>query len=59
MDVARPAPVSGLGAAFDAEYDSLPEAIKATVTIKEYAWMDPARRARLEQDFTMPEPTED
>lgn len=51
--------VSPYGAALDAEYDALPEAIKGSVTIREFAWMDPGRRARLHEDFTMPEPTED
>lgn len=54
------APVnSGFGPAFDAEYDALPEALKMIYSPKEYAWLPPERRARLIEDETMPEATED
>lgn len=38
------------------DYESLPEAIKAVVSPKEYLWLSDAEKARLEQDETEPEP---
>lgn len=38
-------PLDGLAA----EYDALPESIKALYSLKEYAWMGAARRANLIQ----------
>ena len=45
----------GLGPAFDAEYDALPEAVKMNVTKKEFAWMPPHRRAVITDEITLPE----
>ncbi len=53
-----PAP-SGFGPAFDAEYDALPESIKALYSPREFAWIPPERRARLVEEETMPEVGED
>lgn len=41
------------------EYDALPESIKAEVSEKEHAWMTDEQRARLMDDFCLPEPEED
>lgn len=40
---------------FDQEYDALPECVKMAVTRKEFAWMPPERRCRLEEEMTTPE----
>lgn len=53
------APATGFGAAFDAEYDALPEALKVIYTPREYAWLDPQIRARLVESECMPEVGED
>jgi len=37
------------------DYDDLPEAIKAGVSFKAYAWMSDAEKARLIQNETEPE----
>lgn len=50
---------TSFGAAFDAEYDALPEALKVIYTPREYAWIPPERRARLIEEETMPEVGED
>ena len=50
---------TGYGAIFDAEYEALPEAIKAIYTPKEYAWLPPEVRARVIEQQTMPEVGED
>lgn len=50
---------TGFGPAFDAEYDALPEALKAIYTPREYAWLPPERRSRLIEEETMPEVGED
>lgn len=39
-----------------AGYDELPEAIKATLSSKEYLWLSDAEKARLIQNETEPEP---
>lgn len=44
---------------FDQEYAALPAFIREVVTKTEFAWMSPDRRARLQDEMTMPEPTED
>jgi hypothetical protein len=56
--MARTAP-SRFGAAFDAEYEALPESLKVIYSPKEYAWLDPTQRARLIEQETMPEVGED
>ncbi len=38
------------------EYDALPEAIKATISQKDFACMGDAQRRSLMEDMTMPEP---
>ena len=56
----RATPVrTGYGAAFDAEYASLPEPLKVIYTPKEYAWLPPETRAALIEQETMPEVPED
>jgi len=37
-------------------YDALPDAIKAIVSVTEYAWLSAAEKHRLTQDMTEPEP---
>ncbi len=41
------------------DYEALPEAIKATITEKEYTWMPDEERRNLQEDMTMPEYQED
>jgi len=41
------------------DYDNLPEAIKADITRKEYAWMPDELRNNLERDMTTPDYEED
>lgn len=41
------------------DYEKLPEAIKAQVSEKEYAWLPESDRQRVVDEFTMPEATED
>jgi len=41
------------------DYERLPEAIKAYISPKEYAWMSDEERRNLQEDMTMPEPQED
>lgn len=43
----------------DVDYDTLPEDIKMHVTHKEYRWIGAHGRARLMEDFTTPDWTED
>lgn len=43
----------------DREYDDLPIAVRANVTHKEFMWMGEQGRARLMQDFTEPDYSED
>lgn len=50
---------TGFGPDFDAEYDALPEALKAIYTPREFAWMPTERRSRLIEEETMPEVGED
>lgn len=38
------------------DYDKLPEAVKAYVTAKAYAWMTDPERQRLLDDMCYPEP---
>lgn len=46
---------TGYGAAFDAEYDALPESIKLLVSPKEYAWTAPEDRAKLIEQEIYPD----
>lgn len=55
----RPAPETGFGAAFDHEYDALPESLKMIYSPKEYAWLEPHQRAKIIENETMPEVPED
>jgi len=41
------------------EYNNLPDPIKRAVTFDEYMWMGAENRARLKEDFTMPDVDED
>lgn len=41
------------------DYEKLPEAIKAQVSEKEYAWLPESDRQRVVDEFTMPEATDD
>lgn len=41
------------------DYSLLPEAIRATITPKQYAWLDDESRRNLQHDMTTPEPLED
>ncbi len=41
------------------EYEKLPEAIKAEISDKEFAWMLDSQRDRLMDDFCCPEPDND
>jgi hypothetical protein len=50
---------SGLGPAFDAEYDALPEPLKMIYSAKEYAWLPPELRARVIEQECLPEVPED
>lgn len=50
---------SGLGPAFDAEYDALPEPLKMLYSPKEYAWLPPELRARVIEQECLPEVPED
>lgn len=50
---------TGYGAAFDKEYDALPEALKLIYTPKDYAWTPPELRARLIEQECLPEVPED
>jgi hypothetical protein len=50
---------SGLGPAFDAEYDALPEPLKMIYSPKEYAWLPPELRARVIEQECLPEVPED
>lgn len=50
---------TGYGQAFDAEYERLPESIKAIYSPKDYAWIPPERRANLIDEECMPEVAED
>jgi hypothetical protein len=45
--------------AFDAEYEALPMPVKMAVTKREYAWMDPEQRARIQDDLCLPDVVED
>jgi hypothetical protein len=51
--------MTGSEAAFDAEYEALPAAVKMAVTKREYAWMDPEQRVRIQDDLCMPDVGED
>ena len=53
------APQTGFGPAFDAEYAALPESLKMIYSPKEYAWIQPERRARLIDEECLPEVGED
>lgn len=44
---------------FDAEYDALPESVKARYSKTEYLWMGEWRRAGLVDEETLPEVPED
>ena len=50
---------SGFGAAFDAEYEALPEGIKLLVSPREFAWTEPENRARLIEQECLPDVPED
>lgn len=50
---------SRFGAAFDAEYDELPESLKLIYTPTEYAWLTPETRSKVIEQETMPEVGED
>ncbi len=41
------------------DYDKLPEAIKVTISERDYACMPDEERRNLQQDMTMPEYEED
>jgi hypothetical protein len=41
------------------EYQQLPEGIKASITPKEYAWLNDEARRNLQSDMTTPEVGED
>lgn len=41
------------------DYDNLPEAIKQQVTPKEHMWIGPLQRAKLMEDFCLPEASDD
>jgi hypothetical protein len=56
--MARTAP-SRFGAAFDAEYEALPESLKLIYTPKEYAWLPPEIRAKVIEQECMPDVAED
>lgn len=45
--------------AIAAEYDALPEAIRARVTLEQYRWLSGAERHRLVQDETEPDTYQD
>lgn len=42
-----------------AEYDALPESIKAQLSFIEYQWLGDAEKARLLQTYTEPETYDD
>jgi len=41
------------------DYDQLPEAIKSSLTPKEYAWLPDEERNNLQDEMTLPEVEED
>jgi hypothetical protein len=50
--VANPVPFPD---SFAEEYENLPQAVKAVVSPKEYAWMGAEQRARLLSDICEPD----